>query len=93
MTKYSVVSKPTITYGFTVDEKFYDWEVLEEISDTFYDYFFMTGSQEAEPLVKAGLATWSAMGNGSIRGTEAAKELYESLKEEMYALMDSERKN
>lgn len=93
MTKYSVVAKPTIVYGFTVDEKFYNWEVLEEISDTFYNYFFMNGSQEAEPLVEAGLATWSVVGDGSIRGTEAATELYESLREEMYALIEADRKN
>lgn len=89
MTEFKVTAKAIIAYGFTVDDKFYNWEVLESISEMDESYFFMQGSQEAEPLVNAGLARWSARGDGSIYGTSKAEELYLELRPEVYELMET----
>ena len=88
MSDIKAATKDTPVFGFVVDGSFFEWEVLEEISSG-GDYFFMSGSTPAEPLVKAGLATWSAVGDGSIRGTDAADELYAELRPTISDLVDA----
>lgn len=65
-----------VVHGIEINGKYYRWEVIEELYEE-GSYFFMTGSQDAEPLVEAGLATWSASGDGTILGLPELDEVYE----------------
>ena len=78
MEKISAAVYTTPVYGFVVDGKFYDWEVLEALAEEEY-YFFHGGSQKAESLINAGIAYFSDVGDGSIVGTPKAKEVYREL--------------
>ena len=87
----SVTSKRTTVFGFTINDRFYPWEVLESLSDSGGSWFFDGGSQEAQPLIEAGLAEFHAFGDGTIVGTDEAQKVYEQLKEEFWALVEKER--
>lgn len=91
MTHISLEAKHVIKYGFNVGGQFFDWEVLEELTD-YGTYFFMNGSNHAEPLIKAGLAEWSGYGDGTIIGTVKADELYNELRVKLLAMQDNETK-
>lgn len=65
-----------VVHGVEINGKYYRWDVIEELHEE-GAYFFMTGSQDAEPLVEAGLATWSISGDGTILSTAELDEVYE----------------
>lgn len=89
MSDIKIASREIIEYGFVIEDHFYNWEILEELANG-GDWYFVTGKQEAEPLVKAGIAEFTEQGASSVRGTEECHDLYTKLREDIYSLWEKQ---